>query len=206
MCIVCTSNFNLATYRVSLLHVGLMSDKYYHGIKRKEDAASVLETHSAHLLPYNLEPTRRKFSRRSACGGEEPFLIHDSITDLWVVPETNLTLTGTKHQNISASHRNSEPPSSGTITADRCLTLIQDAAHSESGWALKCETTSRMLVSHVISLRHKCFNAKECCGISVGHTKYTNESFLRVLGVHRLERKSETSWTRSPPVCFDGHE
>jgi len=36
--------------------------------KRKEDAASVPETHSAHLLPYNLHPTRRNFLRRTVSG------------------------------------------------------------------------------------------------------------------------------------------
>jgi hypothetical protein len=61
--------------------------------KRNEDAASVPETHSAYLLSYNLEPTRRKLSRPTVSGGEEPCVIHDSITDLWVVPETSLTVT-----------------------------------------------------------------------------------------------------------------
>ena len=56
-------------------------------VERKEDATSVPETHSAHLLPYNLDPTREKFSRPTVSGGEEPFVTHDSITDLWVVPE-----------------------------------------------------------------------------------------------------------------------
>jgi len=56
-----------------------------------EDAASVPETHSAHVLPYNLDRTRRKFTLacRTVSGGEEETLvIHDSITDVWVVPET----------------------------------------------------------------------------------------------------------------------
>jgi len=62
-------------------------------VERKEDVASVPETHSAKLLPYNLDPTRRKFSRRRISGGAVPFVTHDSITDLRVVPETNLIVT-----------------------------------------------------------------------------------------------------------------
>ena len=100
--------------------------------KRKEDTASVPETYSAHLLPYNLEPTRRKFSRQTVSGWEEPFVIHDSIIDLWVGPKTSSTVTWIKHQHISASHRNFKPPSGGTITTEQCLTHIRDAARSES--------------------------------------------------------------------------
>ena len=49
------------------------------------------------------------------------------------------------------------------------------------------------------------FHAKGGCGISVGHTKYTNAYLLRVLGVHGLEKKRETMWKRSTHICFDGH-
>jgi len=61
-----------------------------------EDAARVLETHSSHLIPCNLDPAQRQFSRRTISGGEEETgvtRIHDSITDLWVVPETSLIVT-----------------------------------------------------------------------------------------------------------------
>jgi len=58
--------------------------------------------------------------------------MHDFITDLWVVPKTSLIVTCIKHQHISESHRNSKPPSGGTINTDRCLTHIRDAAHSKS--------------------------------------------------------------------------
>ena len=49
------------------------------------------------------------------------------------------------------------------------------------------------------------FHAKGSCGISVTHTKYTNASLLRVLGVHGLERNRETIWKRSTHICFDVH-
>jgi len=46
-------------------------------------------THSSHLLPYNLDLSRRQLSRPTVSGGEEETrVIHDSITDLWFVPET----------------------------------------------------------------------------------------------------------------------
>ena len=62
--------------------------------KRKEDAASVLETHSSHLFPCNLDPTKIQFSRRTISGGEEETcVIHDSITDLWIVSKTSLIVT-----------------------------------------------------------------------------------------------------------------
>jgi len=76
---------------------------------------------------------------RTVSGWEEPFVIPNSITDLWVVPETILTVTWIKHQHISASHWNSKSPSGGTITTDRCLTHIRDAAHSER----ICQCTSQ---------------------------------------------------------------
>jgi len=47
------------------------------------------------------------------------------------------------------------------------------------------------------------FHAKGGCGISVGLTKYTNASLLRVLGVHGLERNKETMWKQSTHICFD---
>jgi len=50
------------------------------------------------------------------------------------------------------------------------------------------------------------FHAKGGCGISVGHTQYTNASLLRVLGVHGFERNRETIWKRSTHICFDGHK
>jgi len=59
-------------------------------------------------------------------------VLHNSIADFCVVAETSLTETCIKHQHISESHRNSNPPSNGTITTDRCLTHIRDAAHSEN--------------------------------------------------------------------------
>jgi len=91
------------------------------------------------VLPYS-GPIQKA---RGGCGAKAPtlaarpelFLVgrtHDSIIDLWVVPETSLIVTWTKHQHISESHRNSKPPSGGTITTDRCLTHIWDVAHSES--------------------------------------------------------------------------
>jgi len=86
-------------------------------------------------LPYNIDPTRRQFSRRAVSGGwEETFVIRDFIADLWVVPKTSLIMTRIKHQHISASHWNPKPwpPSSGTITTYRCLIHIRDAAHSNS--------------------------------------------------------------------------
>jgi len=45
--------------------------------------------------PLQLDPTRRKFSRRTVSSGEEPCVIHDSITatDLRVVPQTSLMMT-----------------------------------------------------------------------------------------------------------------
>jgi len=59
---------------------------------RTEDSKK--EKKIARLLPYNLDPTRRKFSHRTITGGEEDtFVMHDSITDLWVVPDTTLTVT-----------------------------------------------------------------------------------------------------------------
>jgi len=58
-------------------------------------------------------------------------VILDSITDLQVVPETSLIVTWIKHQHISESHRNPKPFSCGTVTTDRCLIHIRDAAHSE---------------------------------------------------------------------------
>ena len=48
-------------------------------------------------------------------------------------------------------------------------------------------------------------HAKGGCGISVGHTEYTNASSLRVLGVHGLDRNRETIWKWSTHICFDGH-
>jgi len=45
-------------------------------------------TTPGHLLAYNFDPTRRKFSRRTVSGGEEEsYVIHGSITVtvLWVV-------------------------------------------------------------------------------------------------------------------------
>jgi len=48
-------------------------------------------------LPYNIDPTRRKLSRRAVSGGgQETFVIHDSITDLSVVPKTSLIMTRIK--------------------------------------------------------------------------------------------------------------
>jgi len=81
--------------------------------KRKTDTASVPETHSSHLLPYNLE-------RRNQ------FWCMTRLQIFWVVPETWI-----KQQHISASQWNSKSTSVGTNTTDRCLTHIQDAAHSE---------------------------------------------------------------------------
>jgi len=57
-------------------------------------------------------------------------VVHDSITDLWVVPDTSLTVTWIKHQHISASHQNFKSPSGGTMTTDQYLTHIRDAARS----------------------------------------------------------------------------
>ena len=37
--------------------------------------------------------------------------------------------------------------------------------------------------------RMEYFHAKGSCGISVGHTKYTNDYLLRVLGVHMLKNE-----------------
>jgi len=76
---------------------------------KKRKTQRVLQRHSTHLLPYNLDRTRRKFTLvcRSVSGGkEETLVIHDSITDLWVVPKT---VAWIKHEHISASPRNSKP-------------------------------------------------------------------------------------------------
>jgi len=43
--------------------------------------------------------------------GGKPFVMHDSITDFWVVPEISLSVTWIKHQHISASQWNSKSPS-----------------------------------------------------------------------------------------------
>jgi len=56
---------------------------------------------------------------------------------------------------------NSKPPSGGTITTDRCLTHIRDAAHSNSkvakGKVIVC-TLSALLISNesIFSLRSNC--------------------------------------------------
>ena len=42
------------------------------------------------------------------------------------------------------------------------------------------------------------FHAKGGCGISVGHTKYTNASLLRVLGVYGLEKNRERQCGNGP--------
>jgi len=79
------------------------------------------------------QSTWRQISHRTVSRGEEETcVIHHSITDLWVVPEPSLIVTWIKQKNISGKHRNSKPPSGGTITTDRCLTHIRDAAHSEN--------------------------------------------------------------------------
>jgi len=59
----------------------------------------------------------------------------------------------------------------------------------------------------LVILVHHCSHTPTTggCGISVGHTKYTNASLLRVLGVHGLERNRETIWKQSTHICFDGH-
>ena len=60
--------------------------------KRMEDAASVLQT----LRIFFLQPqsTKWQISRRTvSCGEEKTYVIHDSITDRWVVPETSLIVT-----------------------------------------------------------------------------------------------------------------
>ena len=57
---------------------------------------------------------------------------YDLNSKLRVARGSRLTLTWIKHQHISASHRNLKPPSGKTITTDRCLTHIRDAAHSDS--------------------------------------------------------------------------
>jgi len=91
--------------------------------------------HTRRIFFLRSKSTRKQISRRTVSRGkEETCVIHDSITDLRVVPETSLIVTWIKHQHICESHRNSKFPSGGTITKDRCLIHIRDAAHSKSYW------------------------------------------------------------------------
>jgi len=54
--------------------------------------------------------------------------------------------------------------------------------------------------------REVIFRREGSCGISVWHTKHTNDSLLAALGVHVLERKGDTMWIWSTYICFDGHK
>jgi len=60
--------------------------------KRKEHAARVQETHSSHLLPSVQIHEETDLKNCFSWGGGN-VLIHDSITDLRVVPETSLIMT-----------------------------------------------------------------------------------------------------------------
>jgi len=99
---------------------------------RAKDAASVPETHSAHFLPYYLEPTRRK------CSHIKLFLV--GRNRLWYISRLQIfgsfpRLVRPWHDKPPTHFRVSpkfQTPSGGTITTDRCLTHIRDAAHSES--------------------------------------------------------------------------
>ena len=60
-------------------------------------------------------------------------MIRDSITILKGIPK--LFVNRDKNKNtifFMSPAEHSKPPSGGTITTDRCLTHIRDAAHSES--------------------------------------------------------------------------
>jgi len=91
----CVHSFHVSVENACVFQLGKgWVGKRGGGRKRNEEAASVLETDSSRLLPYNLDPSKRQFSRRTISGGEEETcVIHDSITDLWVVPETSLVVT-----------------------------------------------------------------------------------------------------------------
>ena len=60
-------------------------------------------------------------------------MIRDSITILKGKPKAFVNRDKNKNTIFFVSPaENSKPPSGGTITTDRCLTHIRDAAHSES--------------------------------------------------------------------------
>ena len=65
-------------------------------------------------------PSACRAPRTVSRGEQQKCVIHDSITDLWVVPEISSIITWIKHQHISdsESHRNSKSPSGGTITCN----------------------------------------------------------------------------------------
>ena len=60
-------------------------------------------------------------------------MIRDSITILKGIPKLFVNHDMNKNTIFFVSPaKNSKPPSGGTINTDRCLTLIRDAAHSET--------------------------------------------------------------------------
>ena len=66
------------------------------------------------LLPYNFNPTGRQCSRQTISGAsEETCVLHDSITDIWVIPETSLTVTVNKTHFRGPPRF--QPPPGGTI-------------------------------------------------------------------------------------------
>jgi len=63
-------------------------------------------------------------------------VIRDSITILKGIPKLFVNRDKNKNTIFFVSPaENSKPPSGGTITTDRCLTHIRDAAHSENTMA-----------------------------------------------------------------------
>lgn len=87
--------------------------------KRKEDAEASAPTYtlSAHLLPENLDPTRRQFSCRTVSGRESwedleetcvlPWL--DSIEDFWVIPDSE-TVFVNRHGAMNSPKHFRFPP------------------------------------------------------------------------------------------------
>ena len=60
-------------------------------------------------------------------------VIRESITILKGIPKLFVNRDKNKNTIFFVSPaENSKPPSGGTVTTDRCLTHIRDAAHSEN--------------------------------------------------------------------------
>ena len=66
-----------------------------------------------------------------------------------VTPKAIFKVTWIKHKNFRESQRDSEPPSGGSITTDRCLTHIRDAAHSESTHTQRVQSFSNSSIACV---------------------------------------------------------
>jgi len=78
-------------------------------------------------------------------------VVRDSITILKGKPKVFVNRDKNKNTIFFASPaENSKPPSGGTITTDRCLTHIRDAAHSESR-SLPCSNLVHLSVKALIS-------------------------------------------------------